>query len=98
MKNIKKKYCILLITFLFPFLVNSQEVDNSKKISNLKKHELKFGGVKLLAAEILEFTYEYVPSKDFSYGASVLFNLDSKNGFNEDFRSEERRVGKECSS
>ena len=85
MKNIKKKYCILLITFLFPLFVNSQESDNLKKSTNLKKHELKFGGVKLLAAEILEFTYEYVPSKDFSYGASILFNLDSKNGFNEDF-------------
>jgi hypothetical protein len=50
-----------------------------------KKHEIKVGAIKLLAGPIFEGTYEYVHSKDFSYGSSVLINLQKDSNFGENF-------------
>jgi len=50
-----------------------------------RQHELKIGGVKLLAGPIFEATYEYIHSKNFTYGSSILVNLDKKNDYPEDF-------------
>lgn len=51
-----------------------------------KRHEVKIGAVKLLAGPILEGTYEYIKSKDFTFGASVLYNFDNNtNDYPEDF-------------
>ncbi|AWA29308.1 DUF3575 domain-containing protein [Flavobacterium magnum] len=50
-----------------------------------RKHEVKLGAIKLLAGPILEGTYEYIQNRDFTFGVSVLGNLDSKNDYYEDF-------------
>ncbi|WP_298155163.1 hypothetical protein [Flavobacterium sp.] len=50
-----------------------------------RKHEVKVGAIKLLAGPIFEGTYEYIQSKDFTYGVSLLGNLDSGNDYYEDF-------------
>ena len=50
-----------------------------------RKHEIKVGAIRLLAGPILEGTYEYIYSKDFTYGTSVLVNLNSKNYYDEEF-------------
>jgi hypothetical protein len=42
-----------------------------------KKHEVKLGSIKLLAGGIIEGTYEYIYNEDFTFGASILGNLDS---------------------
>lgn len=53
-----------------------------------KRHEVKLGAVKLLAAGVVEGTYEYIHSPYFTYGASILGNFDPNNddaAFDEDF-------------
>ncbi len=78
------KTTILSICILFSILTFAQE--NNEKVSILeKKHEVKVGAIKLLAATVFEGTYEYVHSKDFTYGASVLFNFQKDNEFPEKF-------------
>ncbi len=50
-----------------------------------RKHEVKIGTVKLLAGSIFEGTYEYIQSKDFTFGSSILVNFDKGNSYPEDF-------------
>ena len=50
-----------------------------------RKHEVKIGAIKLLAGPILEGTYEYIHNRDFTYGVSLLANLDGGNNYYEDF-------------
>ena len=50
-----------------------------------RKHEIKVGAVKLLAGPILEATYEYIQTADFTYGASILVNFDKGTDYYEDF-------------
>ncbi len=79
MKNI----CIVL------FLVSALNVFaqvNSSKTALDRKHEVKVGAVKLLVGPILEGTYEYVYSNDFTFGSSVLVSFVSdKTYYAEDF-------------
>jgi len=78
---------VLLLLCLTSFLYgNSQETEKPevKSIFN-RKHELKIGGIKLLAGPIFEGTYEYIQSKDFTFGSSILVNLEKKNDYPEDF-------------
>ena len=65
------------------FLGKAQEVATTSIFD--RKHEVKIGAVKLLSGGIVEATYEYVSSKDFSYGTSVLYNVDSVEDWPEDF-------------
>jgi hypothetical protein len=44
---------------------------NKKSIFD-KKHEIRVGGLKLLAVSTLEVSYEYIYSKDFTFGSSIL--------------------------
>ena len=61
----------------------SQDKD---KVSIFKrKHEIKIGAIKLLAGPILEGTYEYIYSKDFTFGSSILVSLDESDYYNEEF-------------
>lgn len=53
------------------------KIDTSPSVMD-KKHEVKLGAIKLLAGGITEGTYEYIFSKDFTFGASVLYNFDHK--------------------
>ena len=76
-----KKSIILLF-----FLLTAVSYSQTKDVTIFeRKHELKVGAIKLLAGPILEGTYEYISSKDFSYGASLLVNLNNSNDFGEDF-------------
>lgn len=76
------KKIILLFLFFASAVSYSQTKDNS---IFERKHELKIGAIKLLAGPIFEGTYEYIHSKDFTYGTSLLINLNAKNDYNEDF-------------
>lgn len=76
---------ICLSSFLTGF---SQEIAIEKpKESSIfdRKHELKIGGIKLLAGTIFEVTYEYIHSKNFTYGSSILANLEKNSDYPEDF-------------
>lgn len=50
-----------------------------------RKHEIKVGAIKLLAGTIFEGTYEYIHSKNFTYGSSLLVNFDKNSAYPEDF-------------
>lgn len=79
---------ILFILIGLSNLVVAQEVQKevkSKKFISDRKHEVKLGALKLLSGSILEGTYEYIYSKDFTYGISGLINLDNGTDYPEDF-------------
>ena len=80
MKNIL--VIIVLFASAFGF---AQEKDKDKASVFSRKHELKVGAIHLLGGPILEGTYEYIYSKDFTYGTSVLISMDSKNYYDEEF-------------
>ena len=80
MKNIL--VIIVLFVSVFGF---AQEKDKDKASVFSRKHELKVGAIHLLGGPILEGTYEYIYSKDFTYGTSVLISMDSKNDYDEEF-------------
>ena len=83
----KKFSLLLLLVSSVGFAQNLEEPKMSlKEKKNIfdRKHELKLGALKLLTGTILEVTYEYINSTDFTYGSSVLFNLDSQNDYPED--------------
>jgi hypothetical protein len=80
----------LLLLFCFSFSISSfcQEatVEKPKESSIFeRKHELKVGAVKLLAGPIFEATYEYIQSKNFTYGSSILVSLEKNSDYPEDF-------------
>lgn len=79
----------LLILCLVASLTSFCQETKIEKIKDTsifeRKYELKVGGIKLLAGPIFEATYEYIHSKNFTYGSSILVNLDSKNDYPEDF-------------
>lgn len=72
----------MLVTVVLGF---SQEAEQETVSAISKKHEVKFGAIKMLAGTIFEGTYEYVHSKDFSYGSSILVNLDKDSNYGENF-------------
>lgn len=74
---------LILSAFLF-FTIYAISQSEKSNIAS-RKHEIKFGGAKLLVVPALELTYEYIPSKDFSFGSSVLLNFSSNSSFNENF-------------
>ena len=79
------KKIILLIAF-FSFGCYAQTESDSTRTSIFnRKHEVKIGAIKLLAGPILEGTYEYIQTKDFTYGASALVNFNTDNDYPEDF-------------
>lgn len=77
----KKTFLFLSI---FSFCISLAQ---DKKHNDLesRKHEVKFGAIKMLAGTIFEGTYEYIYSKDFTFGSSILVNFDTRTDFNEDF-------------
>ena len=78
MKNI----LVIVVLFVSAFGFG-QDKDKASVFS--RKHELKVGAIHLLGGPILEGTYEYIYSKDFTYGTSVLISMDSKNYYDEEF-------------
>ncbi len=76
-----KKISLLLLLFSVTVML-AQETKTSVFS---KKNEIKIGGIKLLSGTILEGTYEYIHSKDFTYGSSILVNMDTDNDYAENF-------------
>ena len=70
------KKTIVLLALICNVPAFGQE-SNSISLSE-KKHEIKLGAIKLLAGPIFEGTYEYIYSKDFTFGSSVLIDLQKK--------------------
>ena len=82
----KKLFLIIGLASSFVSFCQETTTDKPKEKSIFeRKHELKVGGIKLLAGPIFEGTYEYIHSKNFTYGSSILLNLDTKNDYEEDF-------------
>ncbi|PWA06594.1 DUF3575 domain-containing protein [Flavobacterium psychrotolerans] len=80
-----KKLLLILCLSSFSIIYSQEkEIPKEKSLSD-KKNEVKVGGIKLLAGPILEGTYEYIYSKDFTFGSSILVNLQRDNGYPEDF-------------
>lgn len=82
------KKLLVLISFSFSIASFCQETPIEKpKESSIfnRKHELKAGGIKLLAGPIFEATYEYIHSKNFTYGSSILVSLEKNSDYPEDF-------------
>ena len=82
------KKLLLLFCFSFSIAGFCQETNVEKpKESSIfnRKHELKVGAVKLLVGPIFEATYEYIHSKNFTYGSSILINLEKNSDYPEDF-------------
>jgi hypothetical protein len=77
--NMKK---VLLLAVLF--CTQFHFAQNNKSIFD-RRHEIKFGAVKLLSGIIFEGTYEYIQTKDFTFGSSVLVNFDRQNDYPENF-------------
>lgn len=83
MKKIFFYFC-----FATSFLGFCQETTTDKTSETSifdRKHELKLGAFKLLAGPIFEGTYEYIQSKNFTYGSSILVNLSKNSDYPEDF-------------
>lgn len=78
------KKIVLLIALVSMCCYAQTATDSTANIQD-KKHEIKIGAVKLLAGPIFEGTYEYIYSRDFTFGSSVLVNFVSDNGYPEDF-------------
>jgi len=80
-----KKITLLLALFTTGFFTAANAQADSTSVIN-KKHEIKFGAIKALAGGIVEVTYERIHSESFTYGLSILGNLDgSNNDYPEDF-------------
>ena len=77
------KKILFVLSILLSFVCQSQEI--KKKDFNSKKHEIKLGAIKMLAGPIFEGTYEYIYSTDFSFGGSLLLNLQNENNYAENF-------------
>lgn len=63
--------------------MNGQETEKSSIFT--RKHEVKIGTIKMLAGPIFEANYEYIYSKDFTFGSSIQISLNSKDYYNEEF-------------
>ena len=85
-KNHFMKKTLLLLLFTVGLSSFSQENTSENKTPlTERKHEIKVGAIKLLAGPIFEGTYEYIHSKDFTLGSSILVNLQKDNSWYEDF-------------
>lgn len=83
----KTLFSTLLIA-IFSLTAIAQEEDSAEKTKKPlfdRKHEVKVGAIKLLAGPIFEGTYEYIYSKDFTFGSSILVDFDKNNDWVEDF-------------
>ena len=50
-----------------------------------KRHEVKIGSIKMLAGPVFEGTYEYIYSKDFTFGSSVQVSFINNDNYYEQF-------------
>lgn len=78
------KKVILALIIIVTSIAFSQENKEKNSIFN-RKNEIKVGAIKFLAGPILEGTYEYIYTKDFTFGSSILINFDNESHYSEDF-------------
>ena len=64
---------LLTILLCVTFVTFSQENDTD----NIRIHELRLDGLKLLAGPIAEASYEFVKNENSGYGVSIVVNLGS---------------------
>lgn len=80
------KKILLQLALIFSVLAFGQETNENRTNSlSERKHEIKVGGIKLLAGPIFEGTYEYIYSKDFTFGSSALIDFQKMNAWDENF-------------
>ena len=63
---------LLTILLCVTFVTFSQENED-----NIRTHELRLDGLKLLAGPIAEASYEFVKNENSGYGVSIFVNLGS---------------------
>lgn len=96
-----KRIILLTILLFSQFLTYSQEEvivytpnedgtlynEQEEEINELdyKMHEIKIGGAKLITGPVLELTYEFLYTTEFTFGSSILFNLENHSEFPENF-------------
>lgn len=73
----------MLLICLSPVLSPAQ--DSKSDDTDFKNHEIRVGGLKLIAGPILETNYEYVFNRNSGAGISILFNLNTENEYPENF-------------
>jgi hypothetical protein len=81
-QRIMKNFLLVAVLIVSAFGFG-QEKEKASVFS--RKHELKLGALHLLGASTFEGTYEYIYSKDFTYGTSLLVSFDNKNYYDEEF-------------
>jgi hypothetical protein len=80
------KKIIVQLALICSILAFGQETNQKKSIPlSDRKHEIKVGAIKLLAGPIFEGTYEYIYSNDFTFGSSMLIDLQNDNAWDENF-------------
>jgi len=85
-KSMRKLLVLLCFSVSIASYCQETTVEKTQETSIFdRKHELKLGAVKLLAGPIFDATYEYIHSKNFTYGSSILVNLEKNNDYPEDF-------------
>lgn len=80
-----KKILIVFFTLSAPIVFGQEIVKKNTKLLSERKNEVKIGAIKLLAGPIFEGTYEYIYSKDFTFGSSILVDLQDENVWDENF-------------
>ena len=80
------KKLILLFIAVFSFSGYAQtESDTTRTSIFNRKHEITAGAIKLLAGPIIEFNYEYINSRDFTYGGLISFSTIEDEDYYEKF-------------
>jgi hypothetical protein len=77
----------LFALLLAPLALLAQETQQTttNQTFDQRRHEVKIGAIKLLSGPIAEVTYEYVQNDDFTFGASLLKNLNESEVYFYDF-------------
>ncbi|QYJ68844.1 hypothetical protein [Flavobacterium litorale] len=80
------KKIVLLTLMAFGLGGYAQTETDTTRVTILeRKHEVKLGAVKLLAGPIFEGTYEYIHTRDFTFGSSVLYSFIDGEDYPENF-------------
>lgn len=64
---------LLFVTLSITYTIAQEKNDSFE----LKRHEIKAGAIKLLSGPVFEGTYEYIYSRDFTFGSSLLININT---------------------
>ena len=79
-----KNFLLITVLMVTAFGFGQEKEKDKVSIFN-RKHEIKVGAIHLLAGPILEGTYEHIYSKDFTFGSSILINLNNTTYYSDEF-------------